>query len=107
MKGISIAIETIIFIILAVTVLSVLLLFLTGVGGPPQLRVQWEAQRTTMCFTYASIDPSCSQANPTFDDKANLVAVCKKLEVGECTGKVGPTTDSACLKACCKMNCPK
>ena len=104
MKGISIAIETIIFIILAVTVLSVLLLFLTGVGGPPQQRMQWESKRSSLCFSYTAFDRECNTVTG-FAGLAELKDICgpTKLDVRECKT---PTSDLACVRACCSFNCP-
>ena len=59
MKGVSIAMETIIYIILAIIVLTVLLYFLTSQAGPAQTRVELENQRNTLCGKYVKYDPTC------------------------------------------------
>ena len=59
MKGISIAIETIVYLILAITVLSVLLLFFLTQAGPAQDQYTLEAKRGRFCGAYATKDFAC------------------------------------------------
>jgi hypothetical protein len=104
MKGISLAIETIIFIILAVTVLSVLLLFFTKTGGSSQTRVELEANRNIYCGNYISGDLQCKT-----DGKSITVLDTKKFS--ETCGKLGvkgcPAISPECFSACCGIVCPK
>lgn len=101
MKGVSLAIETIIFIILAVTVLSVLLLFFTTVGTPPQNAIELEQKRVTMCGEYIRIWPHCDQLDNRFSNAAILANVCGKLKAANCDG----TASSNCFAECCKTYC--
>lgn len=59
MKGISLAIETIIYLILAITVLSILLLFFLTQAGPAQDQYTLQAKRDRFCGTYTSLDFGC------------------------------------------------
>ena len=59
MKGMSMAIETIIYLILAITVLSVLLLFFLTQAGPAQDQYTLEANRNRFCGAYAVKDFAC------------------------------------------------
>ena len=54
-KGISLAIETIVFIILAVTVMSVLLLFFTKTVGDTQTPIDREKERIILCGKFFSV----------------------------------------------------
>jgi len=106
MKGISLAIETIIVIILAVTVLSVLLLFFTGTGGPAQNRVMAESQRTLMCGTYTSENPTCNPTATLTTPLPNLAKICKSVDVQSCQGTLASATDTGnCYKDCCATYC--
>ena len=102
MKGVSIAMETIIYIILAVTVLTVLLFFFTSQAGPTQTRVELENKRAQLCGQYAQADFQCDspqKANPK--TVSDLVSTCKSLDVPEC-----PTNAVNCIQRCC-ITCPK
>ncbi len=116
MKGISLAIETIIFIILAVTVLSVLLLFLTGTGGPAQDRVALESQRNIICGDYVRAAPLCDSDGSGSKIKGldKLQDICKKLGTANPEGKTPEEKkpcdggDKAkCYAACCRLFCAR
>ena len=105
-KGISLAIETIIFIILAVTVMSVLLLFFTKTGGEAQTRVDQEKDRIINCGRWTTQKPLCDSADKnqlTNLDVDKFIALCKKLDTPACT-QTGKTS-LECLKACCSTYC--
>jgi len=114
MKGIALAIETIVFIILAVTVLSVLLFFFTSTGGQAQHEFELQQQRQMYCGRYANIDTACEQSG--FDkvvqhdvplnakDKIlpNILDACSKLRISpQHCGSIS----LACVQACC-IQCP-
>lgn len=63
MKGVSIAIETIVYLILAITVLSVLLFFFLTQAGPAQDQYKLEAERNRWCGSYVTKDLLCSGQN--------------------------------------------
>ena len=108
MKGISLAIETIIFIILAVTVLSVLLLFFTKTGGESQSLVELQAKRDIYCGTYVQADPQCNRGGTdangkeifSASDKEKFRNVCSKLSVNTCG-----SASQDCFADCCKLFC--
>jgi hypothetical protein len=108
MKGISMAIETIIYIILAVTVLTVLLLFFTKTGGDSQTQVELQAKRNIYCSTYTSADPMCARQGTYANgkeifsgtEKTKFSDVCVKLKAAGCPG-------DKCFASCCALFCPK
>lgn len=113
-KGIAIATDTIIYIILGVTVLTVLLFFLTTNYAPVEDRVKLERDRAQFCDSYVRIDPDCDGRADTGERgvgdqssldsvKSKLDPVCTKLNVpAKCTG--GGTT---CLISNCCAVCPR
>ena len=62
MKGVSLAIETIIILILAVSVLTVLLFFLRSQVGPAQDTATLLREQTSACSAYVGADPACTDA---------------------------------------------
>ena len=117
MKGVSLAIETIIFIILAVTVLSVLLLFLTGTGGPAQSRIELENKRNIICGDYVRAVPLCDNdgtgSGVKIKDLDKLKDICIKLGTVNPEGKSPQEKDPCsqsgdiekCYAACCRLFC--
>jgi hypothetical protein len=111
MKGISIAIETIIYLILAVVVLSVLLMFFTTLGGQSQHQVQMEYQRNQRCGQYTMYDTKCESVENNFPKNIQgrgkileeLAKACKYLQFDQCNSD---TATIECIKNCC-LGCPK
>lgn len=101
MKGVSLAIETIIYIILAVLALSILILFFTTVGGDSQQTIKDEARRSVLCGEYKTFSPGCGDP-AGFDEKDELQSVCNKLKAKDCNS---PTKE--CFQNCCNILCPK
>ena len=101
MKGISLAIETIIVLIIAVTVLTVLLMALNMQGGPVFDRLKLERERTDKCGTYAFKDGGKCDTEPT----PELVEICKKLDVKICGIAIDTNIAINCGRECCKLNC--
>jgi hypothetical protein len=94
------AMETIVYIILAVTVLTVLLIFFTSQAGPAQNTLELLNQQRDGCIAYAQQDPSCG--NEGFPSAGKLEKACKSLkQFNECDS--GST--SSCFKACCRTFC--
>jgi hypothetical protein len=97
MKGISIAMESIVYIILAVLVLTVLLYFFTSQAGPAEDRFNLEQKRSSLCGQYSRQDISCSDisrvAAPVVDE---LVEVCGRLKEKDC-----PNNRQKCVQSCC------
>jgi len=82
MKGITFAIETILVLVLSVTVLSILLFFWLQSGNPSLEETDLIRQQNSYCSAYVlSYDPSCS-GRPS-DGYQNVVKqlgkVCSKL----------------------------
>ncbi|MBI4896186.1 MAG: hypothetical protein HY832_01425 [Candidatus Aenigmarchaeota archaeon] len=102
MKGISIAIETIVYIILAVTVLSILLFFFTSQAGPSRRDLDYQRIRNQYCGVYANQNPTCDQAKDAklTDEITKIKDACKNLKI--CTTQ----PDHECILNCC-IFCPK
>jgi hypothetical protein len=98
MKGMSLAIETIIVMILASIVLVALLFFFTGTFTPGADRATAEMTRATGCQDYMKVEPECKELGD-FTGKAKLVEACKKLSYS------GP--DLVVIQSCCAMYCGK
>ncbi|MBI3190711.1 hypothetical protein HYZ41_03330 [archaeon] len=107
MKGVSIALETVVYIILAVIVLTVLLYFLTSQAGPAQVSVNDERTRTTLCGKYVYYDYSCTDSSKVEKDVPNptilneLTVICKKLE-----SACNTFEQQKCIQRCCRLFCP-
>jgi hypothetical protein len=109
MKGIAIAMETIVYIILAVLVLGILIYFLTSQAGPVIRDSELQQKRAEYCSEYISHDPNCDNPNSesvknviTVDGKGNLVnllttQVCPKIPGAGCS----LTDAKTCIQNCC------
>ena len=108
MKGISIAIETIVYLILAITVLSVLLLFFLTQAGPAQDQYTLEAKRDRFCGAYATKDFACvGKNNQPADVQPEVLngiqSACNELTrrfnagYSECQG----SATLRCIQQCC------
>ena len=118
MKGISLAIETIIILILAVTVLSVLLFFFRENVNPAQDTVKYMQMQTNACSGYVSYNPRCvneelldNTARTELDSteiKARIGEACKALNKirGNYPACSGGSGDMTCIRQCCKTFCP-
>lgn len=119
MKGISLAIETIIFIILGVTVLTVLLFFFTSFGGQSQHEFELQQQRHQWCGTYSKYNPTCERGvhdkyfpSSTSDTAKKEILemigqACKGLNVPGCTGLgIDNKASFECIQSCC-LHCPE
>ncbi|KHO47683.1 MAG: hypothetical protein QT00_C0002G0343 [archaeon GW2011_AR5] len=117
MKGVSLAIETIIYLILAVLVLMVLIGFFLTQAGPAQDQYALEAKRNSLCGAYVTNDFSCAgtggnpvaAASPSVVQ--NIATTCAELNrrfgsAYRCT--TSSTSGSAaldCIRSCC-ITCP-
>jgi hypothetical protein len=110
MKGIAIAMETIVYIILAVLVLAVLLYFLTSQANPVQQTAQLERERAQLCSQYVSYDRTCSDITKasgakTGDNKdlvSELLETCGKIP--SASAPIGYTSIQK-IQRCC-YTCP-
>ncbi|MBI4163128.1 MAG: hypothetical protein HY513_05580 [Candidatus Aenigmarchaeota archaeon] len=99
MKGVAIAMETVIYLILAVTVLTVLLYFFTSQANPAQNRLELYRQQQDGCLAFAKQQKSCQEID--FPQKAQLEKTCRQLsEFQSCT-----TGGLNCLRECCRTFC--
>jgi hypothetical protein len=113
MKGISIAIETVVYLILAVTVLSVSLFFFLSQAGPAQDQYTLEANRDRYCMTYVSMDFSCEGKGTdpvpgaSMELRTKIGTACNEMarRFGfpyECNG----AATLKCIQQCC-ITCPQ
>ena len=101
MKGVAIAMETIVYLILAVTVLTVLLYFFTSNANPAQNRLELYRQQQDGCMSFAKQQKSCQDI--AFPQATQLEKTCKALnEFQSC--KPGGSVDQ-CFKECCRTFC--
>jgi hypothetical protein len=108
MKGMSLAIETIVFVILAVTVLSVLLAFFMTTGVPGGDKARMYAEMNELCGKYVRQKPLCNDASGLVDvDTTRLIKICQSLGTDVKNGAKQCTTgfDKNCAAACCDMFC--
>ena len=109
----AIAMETVVYLILAVTVLSVALFFFLSVGGQPKHQFELEAQRSRFCGAYTLIDFECKGKDdkPVETDKDILEGIgsacfeLNRMNVGYYPDCVG-SASLECIKKCC-LTCLK
>jgi len=106
MKGVSLAIETIIYLILAVTVLTILLYFFLSQASPVETEFELRQKQATLCGRYVNVDPKCEGdgTNPKGDAAviSELVKTCEKLGIDP---SYCPTQNLHCIQVCCNV-CP-
>lgn len=102
MKGVAIAIETVIFIILAVLVLTILLFFFTSQSGPAQQEITLQRERAEVCGRIATHDPKCTDFAGVEGMDGLTDNTCVNLKL--CTAGMD---DASCVKKCCTVFCPK
>ena len=111
LKGMSLATDTIVYLVLAVLVLTVLLFFFTKNSGEGVDATQLQLDRGRYCSTYIQFDMDCDgsigtdegPSNKVFtDEQEKLTKICPKINPAACTGQLTNT----CLQSCCFV-CPK
>ena len=101
MKGMAIAFETIIYLILAVMVLTVLLFFFTSQASPAQNEFQLLSDQREGCVAYAQQLPSCG--SEVFPLASKLRKACDGLkQFNSCKAGIA---DDVCFKECCRSYC--
>jgi hypothetical protein len=111
MKGIAIAMETIVYIILAVLVLGILIYFLTSQAGPVQNLADNTQKASAYCSLYIQLDSKCTSTTITSNQvigtyagnqvtTGKLIEVCGKLGTLDCG-----SNDLKCIQRCCTV-CP-
>ena len=100
MKGLSLAIETVVILIVAVVILGILTYFLiTNSAGLDVINKQRVAAE--LCGRYVQLgDLECRGTKlRNFPQRDELGTTCKELEYPGCIGGL----NSQCLKACCNI----
>ncbi len=109
MKGISLAIDTTIIIILAVVVLAVLIGIFFLVAGPTGDTFKAELTRNSNCNAYRNVDAECNSQKKYEEFKGNsnnenllkeLNKACNTLKKPSCSASDTPA-GLQCIKACC------
>ncbi len=106
MKGISLAIETVVILIIAIVILGILTYFLIGQSLPGLDKIKMQQDAAALCASYVQIDTDCSGTSTEinkFSDKTAFAKLCKDLGHASCSGIL----NEACLKQCCSTLCPK
>ncbi|MCX6815229.1 MAG: hypothetical protein NT120_00055 [Candidatus Aenigmarchaeota archaeon] len=109
MKGVSIAIETIIYLIIAIMVMTVLIFFFMSQATPVENTFQWTQDQTRLCGQYLKLDSVCAGdgsggLKPGTDTLVStLVGVCAKLNTKDCLP--GGLNKLNCIQNCCII-CP-
>ena len=106
-KGMAIATDTVVYIILAVVVLTVLLFWFNSEAGRTQTRTDLISDQTRLCSQYTGVDPTCagSGSQPkTFAEVSKLIKTCKDLKTY--TYCNSGSNNLYCVQQCC-FTCPK
>jgi hypothetical protein len=115
MKAMSLAIETIIVLVLAITVMGILLLFLNANIGPADSRLRWEREKNDACAKYSQYTAgdgkeACSQdqINYVRNKNSDLINELTKLCLNKQFKPIGckDSLDENCLRECCNIQCP-
>ena len=104
MKGMALAIETIVVIVIAVLVLVALIAFFLGVFPGGQQQVELISRQTSLCSQYIREDPDCNSPDDVknYDLKLELSDVCSQLN-HPCSR--GSSADAVCVSNCCSTFC--
>ncbi len=107
-KGVALPIETIIILVLAVLVITVLTSFFFDVFGKEKGRAQnLQELLTGKCFEYAQLDSTCKPSLFSTSTRQRQIADELKSQYCDAPGErlcSGSTIDS-CLQSCCKIYC--
>ncbi len=103
MRGVSLTIETIIIIILAISVLSVMLLFFRQTLGDASPYVKAINDRTKFCGNYHTQSNFCQDHDKVKNDiLKGIQQACVDINIKECTGsREGTPASEECVKSCC------
>ena len=106
MKGMSLAIEAVIIMIIAVSVLTVLMMIFRAEAGEVEDILELRRQQVILCgqyVEYAGADVCDSDTATGFTNGVDLKIVCVKLKYDACSRG----TNLDCFKVCCNnfMSC--
>ena len=114
MKGIALAMETMVYIILAVLVLAILLYFLTTNAAPLQNQAQLEEKRAKYCSMYVQHNSDCNNPGGVTQlgtdagktvVKDDLLKTCDKIGISSCSVSASDRDQAKCIQTCCYV-CP-
>lgn len=116
MRGITLAIETIIVVILAVSVLTILLFFFRSNYSDAETTVALINKQSTGCTGYIFYDPECDAQDirngldtEILDKIATACSGLNKIrgDYASCAGKTTLSLpgDAACVQDCCRNFC--
>lgn len=118
MKGVSLPIETIIILALAIIVLGVLIWFFTTSSTPAIELTKLKQDQSIWCSSYQQNNPDCDDTKHremAADQNSNIipkiVEICSNLNSKEggysscTTSNLRPEDANPCIKQCCRMYC--
>jgi hypothetical protein len=109
MKGVTLPIETIVVLVLAVIVLGVLLWFFATSSTPGIQLTKLKQEQSIWCSSYQQNNHDCDENDDDDvgdDIKNKLADICYKLNQAEGGySSCGGTFSNACAKECCSMFC--
>lgn len=114
MKGLSLPIQAVVFLIIAALVLTSMIMFYLSSGGGSQQNIANIAKQTDLCQQYTRHDLRCEDVDLFYDDfddpristeiMVKIVEVCENLGNVECTS-VSPDASLECIQVCCSNFC--
>jgi len=115
LKGIALSIETVVLIVLAAIVVTVLLAFLMGVINPADNEIKFLQKQQRACGEIVQIDPQCGVNRDGNVDPRISEVVSDQLMAGNpppCSDErpsCNPTGSGSdvlnCLRSCCRTFC--
>lgn len=118
LKGISLALETVILLILMAVVLAALMAFFLGVFNPAKSNLDSIREKESICVQYISRDPGCehvkdiAQKTPPYDKYTDansaierLKTLCKSSSENPPCGTTECTQAITVVPACCASFC--
>ncbi len=103
-KGVALATQTVVLLVLAAIVLGSILIFFMNIFNPQEKGFATVAEQTTLCQAQIRFDPKCKTPLPipTGTPQKGLIDVCKSLNYEKCQGSPTP---ELCIQQCCANFC--
>lgn len=101
-KGISLATQTIVLLIISAIILGSVLVFYMNTTNPSQKGFTDVAEQTMLCQKQVRYDPRCSTPLPTGTPYARLLEICTDFKYEKCQPL---TSEVECIRQCCANFC--
>ncbi|MBI5347104.1 MAG: hypothetical protein HZB66_00660 [Candidatus Aenigmarchaeota archaeon] len=112
MKGFTLAVDTVVIIVVAGVVLLVILAFFKGSGSQGASQANLQQERTTICREYVQMDLNCdgtaddsSAAGKLKETRKKVVDICAKLGGYASCDDEKKGVVSGCVHDCCGFLC--